>query len=240
MATWVTHLMVADRVLERVAGLDKQGFCVGNIAPDCNVENEDWTQFVPSRQITHWMSADRKVATDCERFYQAYIQNKKHEIHTAQELSFLLGYYAHLVTDAEFQRYIRDAERVASAWSRIKQHPVLSGKTAGMDETWDSVKKLVNNTERKKDMDTIEAEYLEKHPDSGYLTVIVGLKAFPDYIDYLPEGAIVRKIGVMGYLPKKEPGAYPFVAMTREEYATFLDTATELVIRGITRAMIEP
>ena len=47
MATWVTHLMVADRVLERVPGLDKHGFCVGNIAPDCNIENEDWTQFVP-------------------------------------------------------------------------------------------------------------------------------------------------------------------------------------------------
>ena len=72
--------MVADRVLERVPELDKHGFCVGNIAPDCNVENEDWTQFVPSREITHWMSADRKIATDCERFYQEYIEDRKHEM----------------------------------------------------------------------------------------------------------------------------------------------------------------
>ena len=105
MATWITHLMIADRVLERVPQLDKKGFCVGNIAPDCNVENEDWTQFVPSREVTHWMSADRKIATDCERFYQEYIKNRKHEIGSEQELAFLLGYYAHLVTDAEFQRY---------------------------------------------------------------------------------------------------------------------------------------
>lgn len=235
MATWITHLMVADRVLEKVSELDKHGFCVGNIAPDCNVENEDWTQFVPPREITHWMSADRKVVADCDRFYKEYIEDRKQKIDTAQELSFLLGYYAHLVTDAEFQRYIRDAERVASSWNRIKQYPLLSNKTADMPESWESVKKLINKTERMKDIYTIEAEYLEEHPDSGYLTEIMPLKSFPDYIDYFPKGAIVRKIGVMGYFPKKELGAFPFIAMSREEYANFLNNATELVVQGITR-----
>ena len=64
MATWVTHLMIADRVLEKVPALDRHFFCVGNIAPDCNVENEDWTVFTPSREVTHWMSAERKTAAD--------------------------------------------------------------------------------------------------------------------------------------------------------------------------------
>lgn len=54
MATWITHLMVADSVLQKLPWLDRRGFCVGNIAPDCNVENEDWTAFTPSREITHW------------------------------------------------------------------------------------------------------------------------------------------------------------------------------------------
>lgn len=233
MATWITHLMLADRVLEVLPELDRHSFCVGNIAPDCNVENEDWTQFVPSREITHWMSADRKVATDCERFYNEYIASRRHQIDTEQELSFLLGYYAHLIADAEFQRYIRDAVRVASSWARIKEHPVLSCKVEGMPEDWDSIKKLIGKNERMRDIYTIEAEYLDEHPNSGYLTEILELKDFPNYIDYLPEGAIVRKIGVMGYLPKKELGAFPFVAMTREEYSLFLDRATEQIIRGI-------
>ena len=239
MATWVTHLMIADSVLETLSKLDKHSFCVGNIAPDCNVENEDFTQFVPSREVTHWMSADRKVASDCDRFYDAYIENRKHEIDTNEELSFLLGYYAHLIADAEFQRYIRDPERVASSWERIKKHPELSAKAETMPETWDSVKKLINRTERMKDINTIEAKYLEKHPDSGYLTVVLGLESFPDYIDYLPTGAIVRKIGVMGYLPKAETGIYPFIAMTRDEYSTFVKNATELVIRGITNRIAD-
>ena len=38
MATWVTHLMIADYVLERVPDLCRHEFCVGNIAPDCNIE----------------------------------------------------------------------------------------------------------------------------------------------------------------------------------------------------------
>lgn len=53
MATWITHLMIADGVLERIPNLDRHGFCVGNIAPDCNVENEDWTAFTPSREVTY-------------------------------------------------------------------------------------------------------------------------------------------------------------------------------------------
>lgn len=234
MATWITHLIIADRVLEAIPELDRHGFCVGNIAPDCNVENEDWTQFVPSRETTHWMSTNRKVAADCDRFYDEYITKRKHEIDSVEEMSFLLGYYAHLISDAEFQRYIRDAERIASSWTRITEHAILSEKAKDMIASWDSVKKLINTRERMKDIYTIEAEYLDEHPNSGYLTEILELKRFPDYIDYLPKGAIVRKIGVMGYLPKKELGAFPFITMTREEYATFLNEATQQIIRGIT------
>lgn len=55
MATWVTHLLIADNVLQEFTEIDRRGFCVGNIAPDCNIENADWTAFTPSREVTHWM-----------------------------------------------------------------------------------------------------------------------------------------------------------------------------------------
>ena len=86
-----------------------------------------------------------------------------------------------------------------------------------------------------RDIHTMEAEYLGTHPCSGYLTEILELTDFPDYLDYLPTGAIVRKIGVMGYLPLKELGEYPFIAITREEYAAFLHEAVQHIIHGITR-----
>jgi len=233
MASWVTHLMIADKILEALPTLKRHEFCVGNIAPDCNVENEDWTAFTPSRETTHWMTSDKKVAADCERFFDEYIVKRKDKIGTENELSFLLGYYAHLVADAEFQRYMREEKRVAASWQRIKKDPELAQKAVGMEENFDSVKKLIGKKERMADISTIEAEYLEAHPDSGFLTEIVPLKSFPDYIDYLPHGAIVRKIGVMGQVPKKEMSSHPFILMTREEYATFINTSVLLAVKRL-------
>ncbi len=231
MSTWVTHLWVADNVLQQMPDLRKHEFLVGNIAPDCNVENEDWTSFTPSREVTHWMSAERKIAADCDRFLHEYMN--KRELCDVEEESFLLGYYAHLITDAEFQRYIRDEERVKATWERIKKHPELSKLSAGMEESWDAVKLLINKKERIKDICSIESEYLERHPESGYLTDIIGLTEFPDYIDYLPVGAIARKVKVMGGIPKREESQYPYIGMSVEEYHSFVDSATKLVVEAI-------
>ena len=233
MATWVTHLMVADEVIKRVPFLRKHEFYVGNIAPDCNVENEDWTSFTPSREVTHWMGNNRKTASDCDRFLHEYIE-KKVDLDEEEE-SFLLGYYAHLITDAEFQRYTRDEERVKASWDRIKNHSELSRQAIGMDETWDSVKILIKGKERMKDIYSLEKEYLDAHPKSGYITDIICLEEFPDYIDYLPKGAIVRKVKVMGYMPEKEISQYPYIGMTKEEYGYFVKRATELVVEAIER-----
>lgn len=74
-----------------------------------------------------------------------------------------------------------------------------------------------------------EAEYLEKNPNSGYFTEIIPLRYFPDHIDILPKGAIVRKIGVMGYIPKKEKSEYPFVCISLEEYKSFIDSSVSLI-----------
>ena len=120
MATWITHLMIADGVLERIPNLDRHGFCVGNIAPDCNVENEDWTAFTPSREVTHWMQSERKKASDCDAFCDEYILKRKDKIKSAEEYALLLGYYCHLITDAAFQAMIRDDDRVKATWMRIK------------------------------------------------------------------------------------------------------------------------
>ena len=237
MATWVTHLIIADRVLARMPQLHRRGFCVGSIAPDCNMENEDWTAFTPSRETTHWMRVKNDKGTaDCEGFYRAYIERRIHEIHFAEEYAFLLGYYAHLIEDAAFQRMIRNDARVAAAWRRVLACPALADRAQGMDAGWDNVKRLIPKSERMKDIDAIEAEYLAAHPDSGYLTEILPLKTFPDYIDYLPKGAIARKIGVMGYLPKAEEGAYPFVALSRGEYSAYLDDAEALVVDALKHA----
>ena len=231
MATWVTHLMIADSVLQHFPSLDRRGFCVGNIAPDCNVENEDWTAFTPSREVTHWMQGERKKASDCDAFYEEYIAKRRAGIQSAEEYAFLMGYYAHLITDAAFQKMIRDEDRVKAAWKRIKKNENLREQSAGMEETWDNAKKLIPKRIWIGHIYSLEAEYLNAHPDSGYLTEILALKEFPDYIDYLPEGAIVRKVGVMGYLPKLNKGLGKWIAISREEYEAYIQETIQLILK---------
>ena len=230
MATWVTHLMIADQVLKEAKGLDRHGFCVGNIAPDCNVENEDWTSFMPSREITHWMGGESKVVSDGDSFYEEYMQKRASEIKSEEHYAFLLGYYAHLITDAAFQKFVRDENRVKAVWGRINANEHLREKAKCYPEDWNSVKKMIPKNIRMNEIYTLEAEYLKEHPDSGYLTEIIPLKEFPDYIDYLPHGCIVRKIGIMGQIPKVNENIVNLVTISREEYDSFVDNAVELVL----------
>lgn len=234
MANWVTHLIIADSVLTHFPALDRHSFCVGNIAPDCNVENEDWTAFTPSREKTHWMQGKRKQLSDCDPFCEAYILNRKNEIQSPEEYAFLLGYYAHLITDAAFQATIRDEDRVKAAWRRIKSDDTLSARSPGMPETWDSVKVLMSSEERSREIHAIEADYLASHPDSGYFTEILPLKTFPDYIDYLPQGAIARKVKVMSYLPKVDKST-TYIAWTPDEYASFIENTIALIVAQFSR-----
>ena len=238
MATWVTHLMIADIVLEKCPSLHRRGFCVGSVAPDCNIENEDWTAFTPPREVTHWMTGKKKTFDDCDRFLNEYFAPRAQKA-SHEEYSFLLGYWAHLIADAEFQRYIRDEERVCASWKRIKADPELAARAEGMEETWDSVKLLIPTPERMKQIFAMEAEYLSQHPSSGYLTELMPLTDFPDYIDYLPPGGILRKIKNMR-VPVKSEGPVSSFAMSREEYDFFIRKSASIILDGLKRKKLIP
>jgi len=139
------------------------------------------------------MNGRRKTADDCRGFYKEYVPARKEEIKTREELSFLLGYYAHLITDAELQRTIRDPERVSVAWERIKKVPAFVEKASGLPENRDTLKRLFPGDDRMKDFYSIEREYPGAHPDSGWYTEIRNLSYFPDYIDYLPKQSIPKR-----------------------------------------------
>ena len=233
MAEWVSHLIVADGVLKRLPMLLRREFCVGNIAPDCNTANADGKTFTPSREITHWMKGERKTSGDARGFFTDYVLKRAKKRAPKEEMSFLIGYYSHLITDAEMQRTIRDPERVAEVWKRIGQNPRLSAMARGMKEDWDSVKRLIKREERMKDWYVLEREYLDAHPDSGYFTEILGLKDFPDYLDYLPRGAIPEKIRRMLYIPTKDKGEFYGICFSKEEYGGFLQRAEDSVVRSV-------
>lgn len=237
MPTWVTHMMIADKVLERLPQLDRRGFCVGNIAPDCNIQNEDWTVYTPSREKTHWMQGRRKSISDVDAFCEEYIVKRREKISEGEEYGFLLGYYSHLITDAFFQEVIREEKRVAAVWERIRADEELiqclkeleTQSTEPLPETWDTVKRLISKEQRMRELESLEAEYLQTHPESGYMTEIMPLKEFPDYIDYLPHGSIAFKIPYLGsYIPRIYEEA-KFIGISREEFKEYVKHTVDLV-----------
>jgi len=76
----------------------------------------------------------------------------------------------------------------------------------------------------------MEAQYIRDNPNTGYLTEILPLNEFPDYVEYLPAGAVVRKIGVMGYLPETDELGTKFIAVSQEEYRAFVNDTIRLVV----------
>ena len=56
------------------------------------------------------------------------------------------------------------------------------------------------------------------------------MKDFPDYIDYLPPGCIVRKIGVMGRMPRPADETILFLSISRDEYACYVKRVVKLII----------
>ena len=226
MAGWITHCMIVDRLYSKGLELDERGFTVGSIAPDCNVENEDWTSFTPSREVTHWMDGKSKLTADFEGFYREFIEggvfiSREHE-------AFLWGYYAHLVVDVEFTRFVRDEKRVRDCFDRIRRDEGLYAAVRGMPEDWDTVKRafgkrrLFGGGVLSGDLAVQEIECLRENPASRWFSVLKEVREFPDYLAYLPQGAVVRKIGIMAVENMSLRTDGEMVFFSREEFEGFV------------------
>lgn len=227
MAYWITHTIIADKVLEKIAFLDEKGFCIGNIAPDCNVENEDWTAFEPPREVTHFMSGKRKNMADCDSFYDLYIKNR--EFSSNEHFSFILGYYSHLITDVKWIEYMRDEDRVEACFERIKNKQELRERLLGLPEEYDTIKQVFGKRCFLDDVVNIEHRYILENPDNSYCNLLRRVTEFENYLDFLPDGAIARKIGIMAYEPPTYVEKAPLVFYTVEEYERFIVDTSELI-----------
>ena len=172
------------------------------------------------------MRGKEKSSDDCEAFRAEHLERRRGMISSAENYAFLLGYYSHLLTDVAFQNMLRDVARVKSAWERIISCPDLCGQSAGLERNWDSLKKIIPKHDRIRELEYLEALYLRDHPDSGYLTVILPLEDFPDYLDYLPHGCIARKVRLMT-IPCPDP--IRLISISKEEFDSFADYTASLV-----------
>ncbi len=54
MASWMVHLRSADELLKYTDRIDETAFVMGNIAPDSGVPSEDWSEYHPPKNVSHF------------------------------------------------------------------------------------------------------------------------------------------------------------------------------------------
>ncbi|MCM1522895.1 MAG: zinc dependent phospholipase C family protein [Ruminococcus sp.] len=229
MSNWITHTVIAEKLLENNARLDIKGFTAGNIAPDCNIENADWTAFTPSRETTHYMSGENKLTADYDRFYREQMEGKVFS--SKEHYSFLAGYYSHLITDVEYQKFVRDGERLKRMFNRIRTNDEMNAAFYGQPNSYDAVKKVFGRKRVNADIVNIENRYINAHPRSLYNTVLRKITEFPDYLGFLPKGAVVRKIGIMAYEVPENTPEQALIFFTEDEYTEYISSTTETVYK---------
>ena len=228
MCNWITPSMIADHILARRPDLDRRGFAIGSIAPDCNVENETWTDFTPPREVTHWMKDHKKRTDDYLDFFAKYRDGKS--LSGPEEKSFLLGYAAHLIADAEYQKFFRGEKHLNAMYTRLRALPEKPQLLADLPESFDSLKKIFSKWTIFADVVDLEEKYILSHPDSCYNTFIRTTDHFPDYLDYLPPGAIPRKIPLMAPAVnenKHRDASHLF--FTPAEYEIFIQSTCRII-----------
>ena len=104
MATWITHLRVAQRLLDEYPWLDTDAFLLGNIAPDSGVPTGDGLHYTPDKAVSHFRTIDeqgvKRFRTDLVA--DRYLTGGQGR----RDVSFLMGYIAHLATDSVWNRVV--------------------------------------------------------------------------------------------------------------------------------------
>ncbi|MBI9011400.1 MAG: zinc dependent phospholipase C family protein [Clostridiales bacterium] len=176
MATWITHLRIAEQ-LQKDLDLNHEAFLLGNLGPDSGVPNEDWSKFDPPKKITHFLS-DAKINGNCidaNRFFKTYLTKIDYNQLSDRD-SFLLGYYVHLLTDI--------------CWSNL--HTVIKERNPDYAQTIKDKPAFI--WEVKKDWYGQDFVYLNEHKENVFNEIVLEIDSVEDYLDYFPKGAFTQQL----------------------------------------------
>lgn len=147
-------------------------------------------------------------------------------------MAFLLGYYCHLRVDQLFLMFVRDEGCIKDMFWRLKAKPLRYERIKGQPETFETVKKAFGKGDIFLDIAVQEQIYLQKHGPGAYRKILPQLDTFNNYIDYMPEGAIGRKVKIMcGQEVLAEDSQYDF--FTEEEIRDFVDQCCRVLYEDL-------
>ncbi len=215
MATWIVHLCLSENLLQRNDGLDSHQFAIGNVAPDSGVPDIKWERFEPPAKVTHFRISGHGAwpMADLE-FYRRYLVPVRRADREVKRLSFLLGYFFHLVTD--------------NLWIHQIYRPTKARYTAEFEADpafiW----------EVKRDWYGLDLHYVRAHPGTLFWRVFLESEYSEDYLDFMPGEAVRQRVEYIKALYQrrdeeieKKYGQRPFKYLSEAEVDDFVESATQ-------------
>ena len=209
MASWMIHLRVADKLLDRIPGLSPIEFIMGNMAPDSGVPNADWTQFFPGTALSHFRVDDGtgKRQIDLEAYLERYFSPALRSGYDQRQYAFYLGYYTHLLTDCVWSDLV--------SWPARQKFP---------DTPMQQIKK---------DWYDQDFLYLKKHPGFRAFRAYLGSVGFVNtYMDFFaPDAFDNRRAYITSfYLQERDDLDREYRYLTAEEADRFVEECTERIM----------
>ena len=216
MASWMVHLRIADKLLDRIKDLDETAFVMGNIAPDSGVPNENWTEFHPPKVVSHFKTkTDDETFFDVEEFCNKYFNKELIKSYSKKEYSFFMGYYVHLLTDIDWTNDVY--------CGLLKAYP----KEAAQDKN-----KLVWTA--KGDWYDIDFLYLEEHPDFRAFHIYESAVDYDnEFMDIFSKDAFEnRRQYICGFYRSDNHGDLhrKYTYLTPEQSADFVDRTVQKIL----------
>jgi hypothetical protein len=171
MGTWISHLRIAENLVQHFPGVDEVTFTFGNLSPDSGIPNADWTEFDPPKEITHFLQkGDGEHAIHDLLYYRQYLASINLE-DDIPRYSFRLGYFFHLVCDIIW------AKRV---WAATQQQfkPLFEADP----------NKAVSLV--KDDWYGLDQLYVRDHPEHIFWRVIMANPFPPSYLPFVKDKAL--------------------------------------------------
>lgn len=208
MATWITHLRIAEAVMRRFPGILESEFVLGNIAPDSGEAQADGLSYMPPKSVSHFLNDGR---ADFRFFLQKY--GDRLRCCGDSERSFYLGYMSHLISDALWSEQVY-------APLKIKYKEAIENDYAAF--VWDV----------KRDWYDLDHLFLKKHPDFHLFEVYCAENGIENtYMDEFSSGAFEKKRAeiVDFYAGEHYNLERDYEYMTEAQMAAFVIAAAERV-----------
>ena len=219
MASWMIHLRIADKLLDRIPDLSPIEFIMGNMAPDSGVPNEDWSSFSPNTKVSHYREDDGtgKKQINLEKYIGQYFTPELTATYQERQYSFYLGYLTHLMAD------ILWSDRIAGpTQEKYAAEFAVHGKAF-----WNTVKE---------DWYDLDFLYLTKHPGFRSFRAYLGSVGFVNsYMDFFSPDAFDnrREYITSFYLQDNNNLEREYPYLTEAEADAFVEEASGVIAENL-------